>query len=238
MALKYKIDAATYAALPEAVKVEYRAEGDSFILGVEGIDTADELRRARDRERDAAANERRRREGLETQLAELQPKIEGVAALESSFNEKLETERTAAKAREAALTAVLHTHVVGKTAADLARELAPQADALLLPHITSRLNLDLTTGTPVLRVLDAAGKPSAATLDELKTEFATNPAFSSIIVASKASGGGAGGSHKGGGAAKPLAEMSESERIALQKSDPARFDKLVAESRNSAAINI
>jgi hypothetical protein len=57
-------------------------------------------------------------------------------------------------------------------------------------------------------VLGPDGKPSAATLDELKAEFVANEAFAPIIAGSKASGGGAGGANSGR-AAPPSANRSK-----------------------------
>ena len=42
-------------------------------------------------------------------------------------------------------------------------------------------------------VIGQDGKPSALTIDELKAEFTSNPAFAPVIAGSKATGGGASG---------------------------------------------
>ena len=61
--------------------------------------------------------------------------------------------------------------------------------------------MDIRDGKPTVVVLDANGKPSAATLEELKAEFVNDPAFAPLIVGSKASGSGASGAKPGSGAA-------------------------------------
>lgn len=83
----------------------------------------------------------------------------------------------------------------------------PNSESLLMPHILSRISVDREDERYVVRVLGLDGKPSAASLDDLKTEFTTSPAFAPVIVGSKASGGGANGSSNGGGAAQPQGDL-------------------------------
>jgi hypothetical protein len=98
--------------------------------------------------------------------------------------------------------------MVDNVATNIANELALQGSAnVLLPHVRGRLAVDFVDGNPITRVLGPDGKPSAATLDELKAEFAANEAFAPIIAGSKASGGGAGGAKSGGAA--PSANRSK-----------------------------
>jgi hypothetical protein len=82
----------------------------------------------------------------------------------------------------------------------------------LLPHIERRLSVEQRDGKPVVVVLDAQGKLSAATLDELKAEIANDAAFAPLIAGSKASGGGAGGAGGGGGAPKGKIGGNKAER--------------------------
>jgi len=83
-----------------------------------------------------------------------------------------------------------------------------------LPHIERRLSVEQRDGKPVVVVLDQQGKLSAATLDELKAEFANDVAFAPLIAGSKASGGGANGAGNGGGAAKGNIGGTKAERTA------------------------
>jgi hypothetical protein len=92
-----------------------------------------------------------------------------------------------------------------------------------LPHIERRLSVEQRDGKPVVVVLDQQGKLSAATLDELKAEFANDTAFAPLIAGSKASGGGAGGAGGGGGAAKGNIGGTKEER---QAAIASRFSDL------------
>jgi hypothetical protein len=121
---------------------------------------------------------------------------EKYARREAELNGMLESER-------GTLSTQIRDLTVGRTATDIASSLAiPGSAEALLPHIERRLSVEQRDGKPVVVVLDKQGKLSAATLDELKAEFANNTAFAPLIAGSKASGGGASGAGNGGGAAK------------------------------------
>jgi len=108
-----------------------------------------------------------------------------------------------------ALQGQIRDLTVGRTATEIATTLAiPGSAKALLPHIERRLSVEQRDGKPAVVVLDQAGKLSATTLDELKSEFMKDPAFGPLIAGSKASGGGAGGAGNGGGAALKRSEMS------------------------------
>lgn len=122
-----------------------------------------------------------------------------VAALEKSWQEKLDKQKSDYDAALSGANAQLVSLTVGATAQKLAADLAvPGSADVLLPHIKSRLAYQ----DGKLSVLDAEGKPSASTVEELAKEIATNKAFAPLIVASHATGGGASGS-KGGAQEKP-----------------------------------
>ena len=55
-------------------------------------------------------------------------------------------------------------------------------------------------GTPIVRVLDANGKPSAMSIEDLEKEISANKAFAPLLVGSNASGAGSIGDKSRGGA--------------------------------------
>lgn len=171
----------------------------------------------------------KRMKELEDQLASINDdksrKAGDVEALEKSWQEKLTK-------REGELNSELEQHkgwlkeqMVTGVASSIAAEIAVQGSAKALqPHLTSRLSMEVRDGKPTTVVLDAQGKPSAMTVDELKAEFTNDPAFAPLIVGSKASGGGASGGGNGGGAAtKGSLGGDRSERTAAIKN---RFPEL------------
>ena len=146
-----------------------------------------------------------------------------IDALENSWKQKLETQKSDFENQISALNGSLSGLLVDNNAQKLASELAIEGSSeALIPHITRRLGVDVREGKHVPVVLDAEGKPSALTLDELKAEIGSNAAFAPLISGSKANGGGA--SNSGGGASgKKFSELSEQERTALYNKSPEDY---------------
>lgn len=231
MSLKYEID--SLDGLDEATAKLYIAHGAKFRLAVDGIPQGEDVSGLKAKvdellaESKKAKEEKRQAEEAARKAAEEAARQSGdVGALEKSWQEKL-------AAREAELSqsisqrdAQLQTLLVDNVAQALANELAVSGSApLLLPHIARRLKVEFVDGTPITRVLDASGKPSAATVDELKKEFIDNKAFAPVIVGSRASGGGAAGAGGGGGAGtKKFKDLTEAERVALYRESPEKYE--------------
>lgn len=219
--LKYQLD--SLEGLEPAVAAMYEEKGGKHVLKVDGIpqgedvsglktknqELLDELKQFKGKAKDAEEAARKAADDAARKSGD-------VEALENSWKEKFTKREQELLGLLDGSTGQIKALTVGRTATDLAAELAVQGSAkALLPHIERRLSMEIRDGRPTVVVLDAAGKPSASTLDELKTEFAADPVFAPLIAASKASGGGAGGARHGGGAAgvpKTLAEC---------KGDPA-----------------
>jgi hypothetical protein len=166
------------------------------------------------------------------EAAERAAKASGdIEALEQSWRIRLETETGSLKGENTKLVSQLESLTVGRAATELAAELAVVTNGVssakaLLPHIERRLKMEVgADGEVRVRVLDASGKPSALTLDQLKDEFRNDPVFAPLIAASKAGGSGADGGkdNGGGGATKKFADMTEAERTELFRKDPAEF---------------
>jgi hypothetical protein len=157
-------------------------------------------------EKKASDHKRKEAEEAARKAAEEAARKAGdVGALEKSWQEKLATTQAEKDAEIQRLNSSLTNVLVDNVATTLANELALQGSAnVLLPHVRNRLAVDYVDGKPVTRVLGPDGKPSAATIDELKAEFAANAAFAPIIAGSKASGSGAGGARSGGAASKSI----------------------------------
>ena len=243
MALKQKITAEVFAALSAEMQKEYKLVGTDYVLDVEGYEDPGELKRAKDRETQAAKEARAAAKKAQDDLAALQAslgddaaatarKLGDIATLEKSWQAKLDAAVTDGATKLTKREVFIQSSLVDGVAAQIAARIAKSPN-VILPHIKARLAADLTGDTPATRVLDALGKPSALTVAELEKEFITNPDFADIIVASSGSGGGApGGSQNGGGAAKKFADMTGSERVEYHKRDPAGFARESAAARN------
>ena len=222
--LKFQLD--TLEGVDEAVRALYTEKDGKFVLGIEGLPQqedvsglkakVDELlgeKKAADKARKEAEDQAR----LERE--EAARKSGNVEELEKSWSEKYnrrEAELNGMLEQErGTLSTQIRDLTVGRTATDIASALAiPGSAKALLPHIERRLSVEQRDGKPVVVVLDQQGKLSAATLDELKAEFANDTAFAPLIAGSKASGGGAAGAGGGGGAAKGKIGGTKEERQA------------------------
>jgi hypothetical protein len=211
MAIEFELD--SIDTLDESLKGLYsQGENGKFRLDVQGIpETKTEdvsgLKKKVDEllaEKKASEGKRKEAEEASRKAAEEVARKSGdVGALEKSWQEKFANTQAEKDAEIQRLNGSLNGVLVESVASRLASEIAVQGSAgVLLPHIRSRLAVDYQDGQPITRVLGLDGKPSAATVDELKAEFAANKAFAPIVAGTKASGGGAAGAGNGGGAAE------------------------------------
>lgn len=235
---KLTLDQAGFDALEEGHKAFYKKDEKTgaYHLDLDPADIPDVegLKRKNQELLDEKKAEQRRREEAERERAK---KDGDIAALETSWQTRLDTETGTLKGENQKLTSQLESLTVGRAATELAAELAVVTNGVssakaLLPHIERRLKMEVSAdGEVKVRVLDTAGKPSAMTLDQLKDEFRNDPVFAPLIAASKAGGSGADGgkNNGGGGATKKFKDMSEAERIELHRKDPAEFKRQKAE---------
>ena len=204
MALKKKLSKAEYDKLSDAIKAEYIEDGDGFRLDIDGDEDTGALKRAKDREaqlrRDAEAKLREAQEELDRINGDDARKKGDIATLEKSWQKKLDDTKAEYEGKVSKLTTHTTKTLVDNVATQIATKIS-NAPALLLPHIKSRLQADFEGDSPVTRVLDKDGKPSAMTVEELAAEFVANKDFSAIITASKASGGAGKPSNNNGGGA-------------------------------------
>ncbi len=208
MSLKYEVD--TVDGLDASVSGLYeKTDSGKFRLKVEGIEDVSGLKGKIAEllnEKKTAAEARKQAEDAARLAAEEAARKSGdVESLDKSWQKKHAEALAAKEAELGSVKGTLNKLLVDNVAVQLANDLALQGSAaLLIPHIKSRLEVDTSGGEPKTVVIGPDGKRSALTLDELKAEFAGNPAFAPVIAGSKATGGGASGSGGGGGAAKTV----------------------------------
>ena len=222
--LKFQLD--TLEGVDEAVRALYTEKDGKFVLGIEGLPQQEDVSGLKAKvdellgeKKMAEKKAREAEEAARLEREEAARKSGNVEELERSWSEKYnrrEAELNGTLEQErSTLSGQIRDLTVGRTATDIASALAVQGSAkALLPHIERRLSVEQREGKPVVVVLDAQGKLSAATLDELKAEIANDAAFAPLIAGSKASGGGAGGAGGGGGAAKGKIGGTKEERQA------------------------
>jgi hypothetical protein len=232
MTLKYEIE--SIEGLDEATTAMYKLDEASgkYRLDVDGVPDVTGLKT----KVDELLNERKEDQRKARLAAEEAAKARGdVTALEASWSERHTAELGQKDSEIAKRDSMLANLTVGRTAMELASDLAVEGSAkALLPHIERRLRMEIQNGEPVVKILDAKGKLSAMTMEQLSEELKSDPALARIVSGSKASGGGAdGGKESGGGATKALKDMNEAERVALARKDPDLFRKLQDEDRKA-----
>jgi len=189
VALKRKIDKDEFEKLPKDVQKEYTAEGDGYILDVEGFEDVGELRRAKDREAADAKKFKKELKEATDKLAALEgdegKRAKDIAKLEKEWQEKTTAEAAKVAARDKTIAGML----VKAAAEGMAGKIS-KVPVLMAKAIAERLSVDHTGDEPKLVVHGKDGKPSDLTLEQLQKEFVANKDYADIIIGTKASGSG------------------------------------------------
>lgn len=202
-----KLEADSLDAIDEPLRGFYEQKDGKFRLKVDGLPNDEGLKKKNQELLDELKGFKRTQKEKDDALAkereELMAKNGDVESLRKSYEDKFGKITSEFSEREKSYQQQLQRLTVGQAATALSADLAiPGSASILLPHIQARLSMEIRDGVPVTVVIGKDGKPSALTIDDLKSEFAAEPAFAPIIAASKAAGGGASGGGNGGGAAK------------------------------------
>lgn len=167
-----------------------------------GEEDAKGLKSALDKERKDALALRQANAKTEEEkraLAEEAARKSGdIDALEKSWKEKSAGEVKAERDKAAAIHGHLRKMLVETVADKLASETST-VPSLMREAYLKRLDVNLDGDTPSTRVLDAAGKPSALSLDDLKKEILADKTYAPILKGVDSSGGGAGAGRPGAG---------------------------------------
>ncbi|OED34521.1 hypothetical protein AB832_07430 [Flavobacteriaceae bacterium (ex Bugula neritina AB1)] len=230
MPLSYRID--SLDNIEESQKALYVKSGDGYQLDVDGLEDVTGLKNKRDElltKNKALQKKAQEQEEEARQAKEAAAKKAGdIEALEASLIEKYESKQKESQAQIDRLNAMIREEKIDKVAADIANEISTMPK-LLGREIKDRLTIEEIDGKFQTRILDAEGKLSALTIDELKKEFIDNNDYAGIIKGSKASGGQAatGGNNHGSGSRKWADYDNERDLIDLKKSDPDEYKRLL-----------
>ena len=139
--------------------------------------------------RDAAAAAARASGDLESYAKSVDEKIAGIT-------QEIGSERDLYRA-------IAERRTSGAAASDLANRLAVEIDGVntmqaILPHISGRIGSKVVDGDLVPVVLDASGRETALTLDDLEKELRKIPHLKPFISGSRANGNGNPGGNGGG----------------------------------------
>ena len=247
--MAYKAILESLDGVDEAIAGNYTEKDGKFYLDIEGLDEhpgVGALKRAKNHEKELRQAAEGKLKEAEDKVTDLEGTIEGIRkgaipkgdvdALESSYKKKLEDARNEGEQKLTNLRNLVDKKLLDSEALAMATEIST-VPSLLVPHVRSRLQVEEADGELTIRVLDVEGKPSAASLADLRKELLSNNSFAPILIGSKASGSGANGGSGGGGASKTFSQMNEKERTEFHKRDPEGFRVALAESQKAAASN-
>lgn len=202
MALKRKLTKAQHAKLSDELKAEYKEDGDSFVLDIDGDEDTSALKRAKDREKQRADDAEAERDELREANRKLESgKAGDVTKLQKKYDTDIATMKTEHEGAVARRDTFITKTLKQGLAQTIAAALNPKSPKVFVPHVESRITVDLTGDEPKVVILGADGKPSQMTAEQLQQEFVANKDFAGMIVGSKASGGAGATNNKGGGGA-------------------------------------
>lgn len=215
--------------LSEEIVALYKKVDDVYILQAENEDVTglknkvDELLGKLSNEKDAKEEAVR----AAKEAARAKAKEDGdIEAIEKSWKDKLAAKELELTQKIESKEAFIRSMLVDSTAVSVANEISDSPELLELA-IKPRLTVDEKDGQPFTRVLDAEGKPSAMTVEELKKEFIDNAKYAAVIKGSQATGCGArGNSGNGGQAAKNWGDYSEAELVHISKNNPEMYKEI------------
>ena len=237
--MKLKLILDTLEGLSPELQALYVQEDGKFRLDIDGYQDPGALIRAKQHERDAHNATKAKVTELEGTITQLEADLEtarrvkpkpgqedAVEQVRTSYEQKLaKLKEDHQKEKDNLLGHLSKTHR-DDVALRIASELSDTPD-LLVPFIEKRLQFELGASGPETRVLDAEGKLSASTVEDLANEFKANTKYAALIRGSQANGGGAANSNgKGASGPKAFADMTEAERVALNSTNPAEFRRL------------
>jgi hypothetical protein len=226
--MKYLIDKAAYDALEPSLQAFYKTQGESYVLVVEGLPSGSEdlegLKRQNQTLLDEAKEAKRLRREADEKLE--REKLEAAKAkgdfeqLYASSEQALAAER----ARLAELTASIERRDLTSAASKVSSSIADGENAEILAEFVQR-RLKIVEGQ--VKVTDAAGNLTIATLEDLAKEFQQAPRYAALVRGTQANGGGATGG-KGGGATKTWEQMTGMEKVELRRTNPAEHARMKA----------
>lgn len=204
--MKYKINESDFNSLSESLQSEYeKDDSGDYILKIEGGEDTGALKRAKDHEKARRQKAEDKLKELESELSTAQADYKSLldeksdsAGLEKKWKEKLDAKEAEFNSQIQGLNGEMEKLLIDNVAEQMASDLS-DSPSLLRPHIKGRLKVEKVDGKSTTRVLDENGEVSPLTLEELKSEFKSNPDFAPAIRGSNASGSGARGGNGGGG---------------------------------------
>ena len=216
--MKRKLNKEEFEKLSDVMKAEYEEKNGSYFAKIEDEDEALEaLRLAKKNESDSHSETKKRLKELQDKLEELtnegSRKRGDVEALENSWKDKFTKRETELTEQINNLTSSVSKSTRDSITGQIAAKIS-NAPNLMKRVLDERVSVEFVEGVATARVLDATGKPSALTIEDLEKEILANKEYAPIIIASRASGGAKAPVTPAGGTenpTKPFSRMTPSE---------------------------
>lgn len=229
--MKYKIDKAAFDALEPSMQAFYKAQGEDYVLAIEGLPSGGEDLEGLKRQNqtlldEAKAAKQRARDAEQAQQLREQEAAKARGDFEQLFTSS-EQALAAERAKLAELTSTIERRDLSSAASKVATSIADGENAEILAEFIQR-RMKVVEGQ--VKVTDAQGNLTIATLDDLAKEFEQTPRYAALVRGTQANGGGATGG-KGGGATKTWDQMTGMERVELRRTNPAEHARLSAAAK-------
>ena len=212
--------------MPEEEGVEESNENHSQVDHTEYENLKSQLEKLKAKNDELHQARIKAKRAAEQAAIEAAKKSGDIEAIEKSWGEKLATREEELNSDIQMYRQMIGEMTAGAEAMKMANELSiPGSSEVLLPHINARLKTEIVEGVAKVRVLGKDGKPSAMTIDDLRKEVASNPAFAPILLGSRASGGGSVNTSSIA-TAKKFDQMSSAELSTLRRESPADYERI------------
>jgi hypothetical protein len=226
--MKYLIDKAAFDALEPSLQAFYKAQGENYVLVVEGLPAGGEDLEGLKRQNQTLLDEAKAAKLRAREAEQLREQQERDAARARGDFEQLyassEQALAAERSRLAELTASIERRDLTAAASKVSTSIADGENAEILAEFVQR-RLKIVEGQ--VKVTDASGNLTIATLEDLAKEFQQAPRYAALVRGTQANGGGAAGG-KGGGATKTWDQMTGMERVELRRTNPAEHARMKA----------
>lgn len=231
--MKYRITNTEFEALTPEQQALYHLDGDFATMKIEGLPDVASIQKKLDIEKEHRKTAEKRLAETEAREAKLKDDLANAGGNKTEI-ERLKAEHTAEieklrKERELEQTKIKEERnrvLVNEESSKFANSHfidSPFGNGFIKGEYAKRLKVEEVDGQPVIRVCNADGSPSTASLGDLQKEFLDNKAYTPIIKTKVGGGGGAVPGLGGGATQKKLSEMSASEEAAFEKADPIAY---------------
>lgn len=216
MALEFEID--NIDDLDDSVKALYVPHGDKFRLDVNGIDPADELKSALNKERQDRKDAKQQLADFQASQAELQRKADEEKGEFKSLYEREQEDKRSLQERIDSMMKEKRDYALSSATALIGRELSKdtaRADLIAQQAMKfARYNEDGSISYEIGGIQVSKEK----VVEHICVEYPFLP------DGVQSSGGGATGGDSSGATKKP-SEMTSAERLKFKQNDPAGFKK-------------